>query len=162
MSEKQSIFIDHCTHLRVTSIPLADANGNCVTYVDNSGNVQAHYTYDAFGNTVSSSGDMDDDFRFRFSSKYLDDETGLYFYGYRYYTPALGRWVSRDPIEEWGGLLLYGFVRNDGVDNIDVSGFMPFDWGRSTGAIQPNQMGLLTMCGSGAPKSTGIPFKDHN
>jgi hypothetical protein len=34
------------------------------------------------------------------------------FYGYRYYDPVTGRWPSRDPIEERGGLNLYGFVKN--------------------------------------------------
>jgi RHS repeat-associated protein len=68
--------------------------------VDDAGNVQAHYIYDAFGGTVSQSGDMDDDFAFRFSSKYLDDETGFYYYGYRYYDSSARRWLSRDPIEE--------------------------------------------------------------
>ena len=102
--------------------PLADANGNCVTYSDNAGNVQAHYEYDAFGNTISSDGDMDDDFHIRFSSKYLDDETGLYYYGFRYYTPALGRWMNRDPIEEKGGYNLYGLVGNDGVNIWDYLG----------------------------------------
>jgi len=51
--------------------PLADANGNAVTYLDAAGNVQAHYVYDAFGGTVCQTGDMDDNFVFRFSSKYL-------------------------------------------------------------------------------------------
>ena len=37
---------------------------------------------------------------FRFSTKYFDAETGLYYYGYRYYSPNLGRWISRDPIGE--------------------------------------------------------------
>jgi len=91
-----------------TAFPLADANGNCVSFIDDAGNVQAHYTYDAFGGTVSSDGDMADVFPFRFSSKYLDDETGLYYYGVRYFAPALGRWVSRDPLWEQGGLMLYG------------------------------------------------------
>jgi len=71
-----------------TPFPLADANGNCVSFIDNAGNVQAHYVYDAFGNTISSDGDTDDYFRFRFSSKYLDDETGLYYYGYRFCAPS--------------------------------------------------------------------------
>ena len=36
----------------------------------------------------------------RFSTKYYDAETDLYYYGYRYYSPSLGRWISRDPIKE--------------------------------------------------------------
>jgi len=94
--------------------PLADANGNCVSFIDDAGNVQAHYTYDAFGNTVSQSGTMAADFRFRFSSKYLDDETGLYYYGYRYDSPSLGRWLSRDPITELGFMTSSTSVRNAG------------------------------------------------
>jgi RHS repeat-associated protein len=43
---------------------------------------------------------------FGFSTKYTDNETDLLYYGYRYYSPALGRWLSRDPIEEQGGLKL--------------------------------------------------------
>jgi len=44
------------------------------------------------------------------------------YYGYRYYDPVTGRWPSRDPIEEEGGLNLYGFVGNDGVNDVDVLG----------------------------------------
>jgi RHS repeat-associated protein len=43
-------------------------------------------------------------------------------YGYRYFDPNTGRWPSRDPIEEEGGVNLYGFVGNDGVDKVDVLG----------------------------------------
>ncbi len=43
-------------------------------------------------------------------------------YGYRYYDPNTGRWPSRDPIEEEGGINLYGFVENDGVGRVDVLG----------------------------------------
>jgi RHS repeat-associated protein len=43
-------------------------------------------------------------------------------YGYRYMDPLTGRWPSRDPIEERGGLNLYGFVGNDGVNRWDVLG----------------------------------------
>jgi hypothetical protein len=43
-------------------------------------------------------------------------------YGYRYYDPVTGRWPSRDPIAENGGLNLYGFVGNDGVDGYDILG----------------------------------------
>jgi len=44
------------------------------------------------------------------------------YYAYRYYDPQTGRWPSRDPIEEEGGINLYGFVENDGINWYDVSG----------------------------------------
>ena len=37
---------------------------------------------------------------FGFSTKYTDEETGLCYYGYRYYSPVMGRWVNRDSIGE--------------------------------------------------------------
>jgi uncharacterized protein RhaS with RHS repeats len=43
-------------------------------------------------------------------------------YGYRYYDPLTGRWPSRDPIGEDGGVNLYGFVGNDGVSWWDFLG----------------------------------------
>jgi RHS repeat-associated protein len=46
------------------------------------------------------------------------------YYGYRYYHPQTGRWINRDPIEEEGGANLFGFVGNDGVDNIDLLGLI--------------------------------------
>lgn len=58
----------------------------------------------------------------RFSSKYTDDETGLVYYGYRYYNPNFGRWISRDPIEERGGLNLLGFAYNSPLLFLDVLG----------------------------------------
>ena len=58
----------------------------------------------------------------RFSTKYLDPETGFYYYGFRYYDPNLGRWLTRDPIEEQGGLNLYGFCGNDAVNRVDRLG----------------------------------------
>jgi RHS repeat-associated protein len=44
-------------------------------------------------------------------------------YGYRWYDPVTGRWPSRDPIEEDGGVNLYGFVGNDGVVRWDYLGW---------------------------------------
>ena len=43
-------------------------------------------------------------------------------YLYRYLDPRTGRWTSPDPIEEEGGMNLYGFVRNNGVGFFDLTG----------------------------------------
>ena len=65
----------------VPYIPCYDNNGNITRYLDANGNTVAAYAYDAFGKTVSQSGPLADVFRHRFSTKYFDPETGLYYYG---------------------------------------------------------------------------------
>lgn len=49
----------------------------------------------------------------------------ILYYGYRYYDPATGRWTSKDPIEELGGVNLYGFVGNEAVNFFDILGLQP-------------------------------------
>jgi len=46
----------------------------------------------------------------------------LYYYGYRYYDPETGRWLSRDPIGEVGGFNLYLFVNNNSINSVDPFG----------------------------------------
>ena len=93
-------------------IPCYDNNGNVTRYLDANGNVVAAYTYDVFGKLMSQTDPLADFFRHRFSTKYYDTETGLYYYGYRFYHPVLMRWVNRDPIGERGGMNLYAFCKN--------------------------------------------------
>jgi len=56
------------------------------------------------------------------STKYFDDELQTYYYGYRYYSPGMGRWISRDPAEEGAGPLLYGYLFNQPINIIDKWG----------------------------------------
>jgi RHS repeat-associated protein len=109
-----------------TFYPTYDGNGNISEYLEADGDVAAHFEYDPFGNTVV---DTDDAiaplFAYRFSTKPIDFKTGLYYYSYRWYDPVTGRWPSRDPIEERGGINLYGFVGNDGMNKWDVLGRIP-------------------------------------
>jgi RHS repeat-associated protein len=104
-----------------THYPVYDGNGNVSEYVDATGIVVAHYEYDAFGKATPSSTNTKS-FTHQFSTKQLDDETGLNYYGYRYYDSANGRWLGRDPIEEDGGYNLYGMIVNDTVNLIDMIG----------------------------------------
>ena len=76
--------------------------------------VPAHYEYAPFGtltaattNTAFTAFNVAETNPFRFSSEYADDALGLVYYNYRHYEPGMGRWLSRDPIEENGGELLY-------------------------------------------------------
>ena len=75
-------------------------------------------TYDGNGNIVVNT-DTGNLFTYRFSTKPRDIETGLYYYGYRYYDSMTGRWLSRDPIGKRGGMNLYRFPGNNGIVRID-------------------------------------------
>jgi RHS repeat-associated protein len=59
------------------------------------------------------------------STKYLDQELEWYYYGFRYYSPELGRWPSRDPMGEWGSKLLYSYCENTPVISVDGLGLFP-------------------------------------
>ena len=103
-------------------VPWYDAYGNVMGYWDAQGNVVAEYTYDAFGKLIASSGPMADVFSIRYSTKYFDPETGFYYYGYRFYSPELMRWITRDPIGEKGGVNLYAMCGNNAVEMHDSLG----------------------------------------
>ncbi|MES2308384.1 MAG: RHS repeat-associated core domain-containing protein, partial [Verrucomicrobiota bacterium] len=118
------LLINGASTASATSFPCYDANGNILAYVLNTGVVTAQFEYGPFGELIRSSGTAP--CNFGFSTKYRDNETGLNYYGYRYYSTGLGRWMGRDPIEEQGGLNLYGMVGNDEVNWIDVNGKGPF------------------------------------
>ena len=115
-----------------------DANGNVgqlvaweADYGNASGNdwhsdrLVASYEYDPYGDIVDQDGAYADANPFRFSTKYWDDETGLGYWGRRYYNPRLGRWMSRDPKSEDGGLNLYACCRNRPTILTDAIGLMP-------------------------------------
>jgi RHS repeat-associated protein len=100
-----------------------DGNGNVVGLMKAGvGTFSATYEYDPFGNTLRSTGEYATQNPFRFSTKYVDNETGLVYYGYRYCNPQTGKWISRDPSEEAGGLNLYTFIGNDGINSVDFLG----------------------------------------
>ena len=120
------LITDHSA-LATSYFPTFDGNGNVSEYLNSTGVVAAHYEYDPFGKTTVATGAKAADFTHRFSTKPLDSETGLYYYGYRFYDPATGRWPSRDPIGEKGGVILYGFVGNNGIGHIDYLGRLGVD-----------------------------------
>jgi len=77
----------------------ADGNGNVTMLINVAQQVTAKYLYDPYGNVLGSSGFMADVNLYRFSSKEVHDNSGLIYFGVRFYDPALHRWLNRDPIE---------------------------------------------------------------
>lgn len=104
-----------------------DANGNVLGLVDAAtGEPVARYDYDPFGNVVAMSGPAARENPFRFSTKYAESDSGLVYYGYRYYSPSLGRFINRDSAQETGGKNLYTAFLNNPVDNYDRLGQAAF------------------------------------
>jgi RHS repeat-associated protein len=86
------------------------------------GAISAHYEYDPFGRLVCKEGVYADENEYRFSTKRYNAAWGLYDYGYRHYSPDLGRWMSMDPIRERGGVNLYAGMMNNHLSFIDPIG----------------------------------------
>ncbi|HWX22089.1 MAG TPA: RHS repeat-associated core domain-containing protein [Candidatus Binatia bacterium] len=109
---------------------------NCFTAQDGNGNITAlmsaadlsigaRYEYTPFGGTVRLTGPLARQNPLRFCSKFRDDETGALYYGQRYYSPALGRWIGRDFLGERAGNHLYRFVNNAPNRLFDPDGNSP-------------------------------------
>ncbi len=67
-----------------------------------------------------------------------ESPNSLLYYGYRYYDPATGRWPSRDPIGERGGVNLYSFCHNEPISWIDDLGHSPMSGWGSGGSLNPD------------------------
>jgi RHS repeat-associated protein len=88
----------------------------------------AHYEYGPFGEAIRATGPASRLNPFRWSTKLTDKESGLVYYGYRYYSPTLGRWINRDPAAEKYDLHLYSYCRNLPVSALDVLALATEEW----------------------------------
>ncbi|MBX3403470.1 MAG: RHS repeat-associated core domain-containing protein [Phycisphaeraceae bacterium] len=140
--------------------PIYDGNGNVVRMcrfvaVSSGGfsgvecRTAAAYEYGPFGEALSVTGEdlgpsggggQGQRNPFRFSTKYTDAETGLVYYGYRYYSHGMGRWVSRDPIGEADGPNVFAYVGNDPVGAVDPLGLWRWLGGRRQGQVRARML----------------------
>ncbi len=117
-----------------------DALGSVIGLVDETGTVRTQYSYDPFG-AVSVSGEASEN-PFQYTGR-ENDNTGLYYYRARYYSPELQRFVSEDPIRFKGGLNFYAYVNNNPINMTDYNGLEgcgPF------GLHIPDPWGFKTCC----------------
>jgi RHS repeat-associated protein len=122
----RSVNITANRELRTENTFHYDSNGNVILLTDTQGRESARYAYDAFGKTLTATGSAARGNRYRFSTKPVEEESGLVYYGYRYYDPVTGRWPSRDPLGELGGINLFLFVNNCPLQRADAFGLVDF------------------------------------
>ena len=137
-----------------------DHLGSIRELTDSSGAIHARYDYDPYGRRTKLTGDLDADFGFTghyVSSQYSD----LAFAPFRIYSCDLGRWISRDPIGELGGINLYAYVGNGPIRLIDLFGLLTMTYSVSSGTLYVSdlwQMDFRTF--SGFHSGNGIYLDD--
>ena len=105
-----------------------DPNFNVVAVTTDAGTVEERYAYQPYGEVIVRTAAFDIrgstayDWRYRLVGRPCDLTTGIYYYRARYYDPALGRFLTRDP-QEYGSLPnLYAYVRSAPLDSADPTG----------------------------------------
>ncbi len=97
------------------------------SYITNlDGEVSQHIEYVPFGEVFIEERNNTWNTPYFFNAKEFDEETGMYYYGARYYEPRLSLWVSVDPLAEkyvfWGA---YTYCYDSPLNHIDVEGLFP-------------------------------------
>ena len=75
---------------------LHDSLGSMTAFTNTQGNTDANCRYDAWGNIIEQTGSTS--VPVTYTGHYLDSETGLLYFGARYYDSSLGRFITQDPI----------------------------------------------------------------
>jgi len=123
---------------------LDDHLGSCALELDQQAQVISQEGYYPFGATAwyARGNEVDVDYKtIRYSGKEMDD-SGLYYYGLRYYAPWLQRWINPDPLGDVDGLNLYRMVGNNPINFVDDQG------GIKTQAPQPPSSTSSAVAGS--------------
>jgi RHS repeat-associated protein len=105
----------------------ANYQSSTIATSDSFGTVVDMFAYDSYGKTNDGSG-----IPFKYTGRYYDAETGLYYYRSRYYSDALGRFLQTDFIGYRDGLNWYAYVGNDPINNTDPSGLCKISDGELT------------------------------
>ncbi|MBA3814939.1 MAG: RHS repeat-associated core domain-containing protein, partial [Parachlamydiaceae bacterium] len=125
--------------------PIHDHAGNVACLVEaETGLVFETYRYSSFGEELFN----DSVSPWCFSSKRVDNESGLVYFGRRYYDPVVGRWISQDPLGREGGPNLYAYVLNNPQTNFDLYGLSTEgqSGGGFSGLLQSINEGIKYIC----------------
>ena len=117
-----------------------DHIGSSNVITDGSGNVARIYEYTPYGLTAGEPRDYTYNTDYRFTGKLFDTDTGLYYYGARYYDPELGRFIQPDTIvpypDDPQSFNRYAYARNNPIRYVDPTGHSWKEWiGHIIGAV---------------------------
>jgi RHS repeat-associated protein len=114
-----------------------DHLGSVREKTDKTGAIVSRYDYDVWGRQTKLGGSQEASFGY--AGYWAHKPSGLSLTLYRAYDPNIARWVSRDPVEERGGMNLYAYVRNSPVTKTDTLGLSDdpfrFDGFKTHGAL---------------------------
>ena len=125
--DKQRIAqIDSDITTTTTRYQLSDHLGSASVELDENADIISYEEYYPFGSTSYRNGRNEVDVslkRYKYVMKELDNETGLYYYGARYYASWLGRFIAIDPKQHsYQHLTPYNYVANSPLNNTDPDG----------------------------------------
>jgi RHS repeat-associated protein len=123
--------IDTADQIDLFRYQLDNHLGSACLELDGDANVISYEEYSPYGSTsyrASKSGIEVSARRYRYTGKERDEETGLYYYGARYYAAWLGRWTSADPLGLQAGVNLYLYCRAGPVRYVDPDGMLEWPW----------------------------------
>lgn len=113
------------------------------------GEVVQHIEYVPFGEVFIEERNSVWNTPYLFNAKEFDEETGMYYYGARYYEPRLSLWMSTDPLGEKNPHLSpYNFVSNNPLNRIDPWGLTDYEVDGETRTIQDGHNNLRMTVGN--------------
>jgi RHS repeat-associated protein len=152
---------------RILRYVTTDAMGSVTSVLSSTGEVLERRSYDAFGQMTCMLPDgtpvatSPTGLKVGFHGQLMDQLTGMYQMGYRWYSPVLGRWVSREPFGLEGGGNLAGFSENEPNSMGDTFGTIAVDIQIPSPLLEPSVVPHIDPLSGRKVEESGTYYLNH-